>query len=254
MKRDQSNTILSLLIFSIAIMLSGNVFAAKNYATQSDIDAAIANEDSTLKALISAQQTIIDAQQKTLNNAVADIIALKAAIAPKKIGDLYQGGKIFYIDNSGLHGLVAALTDQSVNIQWYTVAARSVGATGNAVGAGALNTSLIVAAQMADNLTGNIAAKIAADFSVQDNGLTACNGAPNEICRDDWYLPSKYELNLLYQQQVIVGGFAYANYWSSTEADSYDAWFQLFGNGFGNGTQNGGSKTNAHNVRVIRAF
>lgn len=250
MKRDQSNTILSLLIFSIAIILSGNVFAAKNYATQSDIDAAISIEDSTLKALISTQQTIIDAQQKTLNNAVADIIALKAAIAPKKIGDLYQGGKIFYVDNSGLHGLVAALADQISNIQWFNGIYKVTGATGNVVGAGASNTSLIVAAQMADNTTGNFAAKVATDFSVQNDGLTACTGALNEICHGDWYLPSRYELNLLYQQKDIVGGFANAEYWSSTEASSYDAWFLVFGNG----TNNGIDKNRGYSVRAIRAF
>jgi hypothetical protein len=43
-----------------------------------------------------------------------------------------------------------------------------------------------------------------------------------------WRLPTKDELNLLYQQKSVVGGFFSLNYWSSTEVDSYYAWLQLF--------------------------
>ena len=79
--------------------------------------------------------------------------------------------------------------------------------TGDGIGAGAMNTALIIAAQSNDNAATNFAATIAADYSVQDDGITACTGATNETCYGDWYLPSKVELNLLYKQKSDVGGF-----------------------------------------------
>ncbi len=47
----------------------------------------------------------------------------------------------------------------------------------------------------------------------------------------DGFLPNKEELNLLYAQRDIVGGFASGIYWSSSEFDNYFAWNQSFGNG-----------------------
>jgi len=34
------------------------------------------------------------------------------------IGSNYGGGIIFYIDGTGLHGLISATTDQSTGVQW----------------------------------------------------------------------------------------------------------------------------------------
>jgi len=225
MKRDQSTTILIILIFSIAIMLSGSVFAADttpNRVTQSEFNAAIAN----LQAEIDKLST------------------------KKKVGDSFGGGIVFYVDPTGHHGLIASLSDQSESIQWYNGVYKVTGATGDGVGAGAANTSLIMAAQMADNPTGNFAAKVAADFSVQEDGLTACTGSVDEVCYGDWYLPSKHELNLLYQQKYIVDGFVDNSYWSSTELSINYAW----GRDFGNDVQGYFYKDRALIVRAIRAF
>jgi hypothetical protein len=103
-----------------------------------------------------------------------------------------------------------------------------------------MNTAMIVATQMADNQSGNFAAKVCADYSVTMGGITYGN----------WYLPSKYELNLLYQQKVVVGGFASYYYWSSSEYDANLAWFQ----GFSNGNQNVYGKDSTFDVRAVRAF
>jgi hypothetical protein len=103
-----------------------------------------------------------------------------------------------------------------------------------------MNTALIVAGLISDNQTGNFAAKVCADYSVTVGGITY----------GDWYLPSKYELNLLYLQMSVVGGFEVAVYWTSDEFDDFDAWFQLFGGG-GQGYY---SKQNPSHVRAIRAF
>ncbi len=157
------------------------------------------------------------------------------------IGDSYQGGKIFWLDASGQHGLIAATVDQSTGIQWYNGTHRFTGTTGDGLYAGVMNTAMIIATQMADNQLGNFAAKVCADYSVVDAGVTY----------GDWYLPSKYELNLLYLQKTAVGGFTINYYWSSTENEQDDARRQKFSNG----AQSSGSKTgNSSYVRAVRAF
>jgi len=227
MKREQSTAILNMLIFSIAIMLSGNVFATDttpNRVTQSEFNAAIANLQEQINKLTS-----------------------------KKIGDHFGGGVVFYVDPNGQHGLIASLSDQSTAIQWYNNVYKATGATGDGVGAGATNTAIIVAAQSNDTPGANFAAKVAADFSVQDGGLSACTGSVDEVCYGDWYLPSKHELNLLYQHKNLVGGFADDLYWSSTENDAMNAWGQDFSGGIqysiGKGTT-----PNLPGLRAIRAF
>ncbi|MEI6757710.1 MAG: TIR domain-containing protein [Chlorobium sp.] len=73
----------------------------------------------------------------------------------------------------------------------------------------------------------------------------------NENGYNDWYLPSKDELNHLYTNRSAVGGFAVIGYWSSTEISADSAWRQTFGSGvqyynFG--------KYDEWRVRPVRAF
>jgi hypothetical protein len=156
------------------------------------------------------------------------------------IGESYGGGIVFYVYDNGQHGLIAATADQITNIEWYNGTYRITGTAGDGLNAGAMNTALIVATQMADGQGGNFAAKVCADYSVSVGGITY----------GDWYLPSKYELNLLYQQKVVVGGFTNINYWSSCENDATIAWFQSFDTG----VQAFGYKYYTAYVRAIRAF
>ena len=151
------------------------------------------------------------------------------------IGQSYQGGIIAYIDSTGQHGLIAATedqTDQSEEIQWWNGSYVVTGATGTAIGTGLANTNAIIAAQG----SGSYAASIARDYN--GGGYT------------DWYLPSKDELNQLYQQQTAIGGFEGDYYWSSTEYNNGNAWFQFFTNG----SQSGYGKSNPCYVRAVRAF
>lgn len=156
------------------------------------------------------------------------------------IGDSYQGGIIFWLDATGQHGLIAATADQNTGIQWFNGTYRYTGTAGNGLYAGAMNTAMIVATQMADNQSGSFAAKVCADYSVTVGRVTY----------GDWYLPSKYELNLLYLQKIAVGGFASAYYWSSTESNNDNAWIQYFDNGF----QSASNKSFTYRVRAVRAF
>jgi hypothetical protein len=167
------------------------------------------------------------------------------------IGDLYQGGIIFWVDAEGQHGLIAAKADQSSGIQWYNGTSKITGTSGDGIGAGAMNTALIVAAQINDTVGGNFAAKVAADYSVQDDGTTDCTGATNETCYGDWYLPSKVELNLLYAQKTVALFTLDDYYWSSTEVTSDGAWVQRFDNG----TQYSFNKAGSYiKLRPVRAF
>ena len=141
------------------------------------------------------------------------------------------GGKVFYVTDAGLHGLEAAPADQSSGAAWGCIGNAISGADGTAVGTGAANTADIVAGCA----EANTAAKIADAYAL--NGYT------------DWFLPSKDELNLLYQQKSVVGGFATNYYWSSSEGGSYDAWYQYFGDGY-----QGYGKDLTLPVRAVRAF
>jgi len=69
----------------------------------------------------------------------------------------------------------------------------------------------------------------------------------------DWRLPSKDELNWMYENlhEEGIGGFAgYDPYWSSSEDYSYGVWSQYFGNG----SQSTKGRYDNARVRAIRAF
>lgn len=155
------------------------------------------------------------------------------------IGQTYKGGTIFYLDDTGLHGLIVAFQHQSSGMQWYNGTYRATGATGDGLGAGAMNTAIIVASQMVDNQSGVFAAKACADHAETDNNVTY----------GDWYLPSKYELNLLYQSGIL--GLSDSNYWSSTEGSEGYAWFQNFQTGVQTFM---GDKSYEGKVIAIKAF
>jgi Protein of unknown function (DUF1566) len=154
------------------------------------------------------------------------------------IGDYYGGGKVAYILQPAdpgyvvgqIHGFIATAIDQPGVSPWGCPGIL-VGGTSAALGTGQANTTLIVNACG----TGN-AASVCNDLIV--NGYS------------DWYLPSKDELNKLYINQVVIGGFDSFNHWSSTESDATFAYGQYFVNG-----QAGVNyKYNSSDVRAIRSF
>ncbi|MEI7981110.1 MAG: DUF1566 domain-containing protein, partial [Bacteroidota bacterium] len=147
------------------------------------------------------------------------------------IGSTYGGGIIFYLDGTGQHGLIAATNDQSSGAEWGCIGTL-IGGTSTAFGTGQANTAAIVNGCS----TAGIAARICNDLVL--NGY------------DDWFLPSKEELNHLSLQKTVVGGFTSDYYWSSSEASDYFAWFQYFSSG-GSSTNN---KASNFYVRAIRAF
>jgi hypothetical protein len=166
----------------------------------------------------------------------------KVTIPLYTIGDTALGGKIEYILQRGdsgydaniQHGLVAAISDQTSAIRWHNGTNKITGAKGVVIGTGFANTNSIISAQ--SEITTSYAA-----------GLARANKGGGY---DDWFLPSKDELNKLYINKVIIGGFVNNNYWSSSEKD-FEFAYKL---NFTNGDQNANTKVNTFYVRAIRAF
>ncbi|MBT7242849.1 MAG: DUF1566 domain-containing protein, partial [Flavobacteriaceae bacterium] len=162
-----------------------------------------------------------------------------AVAATHAIGDSYGGGIVFFVYDGGQHGLIAATVDQSAGIRWYGGSNTNTRARADGIGAGLKNTAIIIANQ--GPVDGNaFAATVCNEYSVTVGGVTY----------GDWYLPSKYELNLLYIERARVGNFLTSYYWSSTEGGNNNAW----GQNFVNGNQYANNKANADYVRAVRAF
>jgi len=125
------------------------------------------------------------------------------------------GGIVFYDKGSysdGWRYLEAAPEDQSVSIAWHNLNNVVTGATGTAIGTGKSNTQKIIIAQG----NGAYAAMICANYIY---------GGKN-----DWFLPSKDELDLMYNnlKKKGIGGLTDRHYWSSSEIDVNFAWAQSF--------------------------
>jgi hypothetical protein len=147
------------------------------------------------------------------------------------------GGLIFYdkgICTDGWRYLEAAPSDQSTGAEWGCEGVEILGADGTAVGTGEQNTIDIEAGCT----TAGTAADICANLSL--DGYS------------DWFLPSKNELNLMYENLKVAGfgGFADEVYWSSSEIAVGNVYLQNLGNGFIGNT----SKFALLRVRAARAF
>ncbi|MBN1186536.1 MAG: DUF1566 domain-containing protein [Bacteroidales bacterium] len=156
------------------------------------------------------------------------------------VGESYGGGIVFYVFDNGRHGLIASVVDQDPSIQWYNGVKRYSNTAGDGIGTGEMNTEMIIAQQTNDEPMGNFAAKLCADYSVIVDGVSF----------GDWYLPSKYELAILFMQRDLVGNFDSNYYWSSTELSSVSAWCQDFSTGVVSNL----TKSFPLGVRAIRSF
>ena len=126
--------------------------------------------------------------------------------------------------------------------------------TDTALGTGRKNTELLVKAMGNSAYTHESGSDTAEEYAARLCWDLEFNGF------DDWFLPSKDELNLMYENRSVIGGFAYDKntcyYWSSSEyyseyySTTYYAWSQYFYNGY----QDYDKRYYNFRVRPVRAF
>lgn len=128
-----------------------------------------------------------------------------------KLEDEFGGGIIVWLDSLGQHGIIAA--KQGIGLQgMWGCKGKSIPGLKPEIGAGKANTNIIVNACSTDSIAARLCSRLTY------NGYS------------DWYLPSKDELNLLYQHRVAIGYNAVER-WSSTESGADSAWAQSFDTG-----------------------
>jgi len=173
-----------------------------------------------------------------------------------QIGDVMEGGYLFYIDETGEHGLVTAMEDFTEGAsdpsrqvfdgyEWGCYEVNVSGSDGQAIGTGYQNAIDIVAQNCQPEYGVITAAQVS--FDATKDGYT------------DWYLPSRYELVEMYNtigsgsELGNIGGFEtnyWKPYWSSSEYFSRSAWSVSFNNGNSGYTD----KYYPRLVRAVRAF
>jgi hypothetical protein len=153
-------------------------------------------------------------------------VSFTTTTPPIEVGNSYGGGLVFYIFQSGdpgylageTHGLIASSSDLSTYTDWKNNGGFTDIATGTGIGTGLANTNAIISSH-------GSSATYAAGFA------RAYNGGGYT----DWYLPSRDEL---YKMHISIGQGAnnIANmrsetYWSSSQSDSYQAYYMFAQNG-----------------------
>lgn len=160
------------------------------------------------------------------------------------VGAQAHGGIVFYIDETGEHGLVAAQEDLEESYEWGCVGTdingnnSSVSPELKAIGSGLQNTLEIVSGCSETPIAASEA------LAYESEGYS------------DWYWPSEYELVEMFNSlgsgglDGNIGGFENNWYWSSSENSSGWAWLV-------NSSDGGASsafKTGLFRVRAIRDF
>jgi len=194
--------------------------------------------------------------QHQLDNGIPPLELLNASV-PIPIdsfyGKTYEGGFIFYLTAEGT-GMVAATENQSTAAIWgcFGTNIMNLANVTECPGMGDCQQPLpedtVEGARIGDGAANTDA------ILDMTNGCTE-DGIAAKLCRglgDDWFLPSRGELNLMYTNLHAEGhgGFAADWYWSSTEFDDGAAWNQDFE--FGN--QSSFGKPSFIHVRAARAF
>lgn len=146
---------------------------------------------------------------------VSDLNALQMDIESKKVNDKknlyvgqeYQGGIIFYLDETGQHGLIVGKEDLGP-APWGCDGLSIPEAQGSNVGDGQNNTNAILNACTEPG----IAARICDNYVVREKG-------ENGKKYDDWFLPSSGELWMIAQRLKEASTLGCNKFYvSSTEA------------------------------------
>jgi len=153
-----------------------------------------------------------------------------------------EDGVVFYVDQTGQHGLICSKTDidGGSGVAWSNIDNVEIGATAKSEFNGVSNTTAIIG----QSGHTNSAAQLCVDYTT--GGTSA----------GDWYLPSIDELSHIYHAKYEINkalntnSFVLTYYWSSTESNSSSAWYYNFYGGSSGST----AKCSTDRVRAVRAF
>tara|TARA_B100000780_G_scaffold241009_1_gene183346 strand:- start:881 stop:1561 length:681 start_codon:yes stop_codon:yes gene_type:complete len=127
------------------------------------------------------------------------------------IGDVVNGGVVFWLDSTGQHGLVCAFSDVANTVEW---------------GCYGIDLPNVPNVPYNGGNPSGLGAEIGDGFNNTNNILNDCPTAPAALAARslglDWFLPSAKELNQMYVNEPVleaVSGFTPFSdyYWSSTE-------------------------------------
>ena len=164
------------------------------------------------------------------------------------VGQSAYGGTIACL-NGGLNNLIAATTDNSSGIPWGGGGTDITSAESTTDGQ--TNTTNIVAVLGGE---ATYAAGLCSNYAVDSLGNTPCQSG--NTCYSDWFLPAgnntslSGQLNCLFTNQILIGGFYPQSYWSSNNLNPGNAEIQ----GFVYGDQDNVAKNFDQRVRCVRAF
>jgi len=159
------------------------------------------------------------------------------------------GGLVFYIDETDefdwTYLEVAPASTEWTDKEW--------GDYGTAIGGDAALTGIGDGQAATTAIVSHMEGESITDTAAQLCDALSHNGF------EDWFLPSKDELNAIWDNIVDdgsgsnsgVGGFAGVAYWSSSEVNSDLAWYQSFNNGFQDVLDKG---VFGRAVRAVRVF
>ena len=158
------------------------------------------------------------------------------------IGDVVNGGVVFWLDSTDQHGLVVAFSD--LVAEW-----------------GCFGTDLpnVLNVPYNGGVPTGSGAEIGDGFNNTNNIIKDCSTVPAALAARSlgaqWFLPSAKELNQMYINKTTlegVSGFtAFSSYyWSSTEITDH----RVMKYSFGSGIQDWDDKDSTFRVRAVRAF
>lgn len=214
---------------------------AKSTTMSNVVLSKLNREDGGLGSVLSGRE---NTHIKSLSGLVKDIM-MTLESEPKsvdlkvyKVGDFYDDGTkkgvVFEVSEGGKHGKIVSLNEKK--IKWSTDSKTLVGA--DSPTDGRLNTDVVMRR------------KDRAEYSAF------------KWCREqgeEWYLPSKEELLVLYRAKGLVNKTLTQNsyqeirdyrYWSSTEKDEFCAWGVIMASGY----TRYGNKYDFYYVRAVSAF
>ena len=177
------------------------------------------------------------------------VISVTSISTTYTVGDFAQGGIVFWVDETGEHGLVCAKEDKSTATFW-SESNDWIGANGNGPFSGEMNTTIMQSKSTFD---------VWFPASSYCSSLVITEGNKSY---GDWYLPSKGELIIMCQEKQTInataianGGSAFANeiYWSSTQGGIVWTAYRVDLSG-SSCSSYASDKDEEHNIRAIRAF